>query len=357
MPGPKFKMLSKDNRQQYDSKTQSQQPEPYYRQILKRDHADHEQFDAKSFPFEELIPRWKGEQFDAHFMNAATGRVFTNKHHTKGEGTKKRSNFEAFDFAFCLEWTNRNVNGTILRDRCYNQFTVKSGGCCEHPKCEFKEGPNMVYHCLQRGETCNWGMLKDHQASAPEEDEKKSWTYIDWKAHATKLAEEERDQAQGTKDCSRIVPGRMAEFESWWRLEVKKDAKLGGAPAANARGYSLIGTRTDPPKFMSRQAPPIGEGCLQEDDSLPVFSRLTLNDPIAPRAGNTRQHQRFGQDTSNGRADLEAKRMTNQQARGKKTKLAAAAPSGDDKDAFFLRSTKERKPRHTDKNGARIVGA
>jgi hypothetical protein len=252
--------------------SQPSTPIPYFKRILKRDHADHEQFTAKSFPFEELIPLWKGEKFDPHLINAATEQTFSKGHHAKGEGVKKRANFERFEYAFCLEWKGRTIKGVTFRDRCYNEFDVKSNGCHDHPKTEFKEGPNMGYYCLARGEVCNWGLLKDPQAPGID-DSKKSWTYAEWSKYAKARAKEEADLAEeeGSGDFVDIMKSRMEEFENWWRIELKNDAQQGGAQAAAARGYSLLGTHTIPPDFISRRV---------ETDALPSGTRTLIGDPI-----------------------------------------------------------------------------
>lgn len=310
MAGPKGKKLdSKSKGKKLDPKADdvaTSQPVPYYKQILKRNHADHEQFDAKSFPFEELIPRWKGEGFDPNFINAATGRTFGSNHHLKGEGLKKRTSFERFGFGFCLEWKDRTVDGVTFRDRCYNEFAIKSPGCCDHSKTAFKEGPNMVYYRLMQGDICNWGMLKDPEAKVPDDDGRKAWTYLDWLIHATNLAQKGRNQAskEGREDHEKILPTRLAEFEAWRRLEEKKDAQQGGAQAANARGYSLLGTCTAPPKFMSLQADsgslPNGTRPLNNDPLL-ALSQLKLNestDRSSTKIVNNRH--RFGKDAFGG---------------------------------------------------------
>ena len=196
----------------------------------------------------------------------------------------------------------------------------------------------MVYYRLIRGDVCTWGMLKDPQATAPEDD-RKSWTYVDWRKHAQRLAKEEDDQAaeEGREDCGDIKEIRMAEFEEWWRIEEKKDAQLGGAKATAARGYSLLGTRTVLPAFMSRQVElgnPLSTG----------LSQLKLDEPSSStRVANTRQ--RFGKDASEGRPDLDAKRMVNQHGKSKKT---ATAILGNDK------GRKGRKTRHA--NGGQDAG-
>lgn len=327
------------------SKTET--PRPYYQQILKRQHADDEQFYAKSFPFSELIPNWKGEQFDAHLMNAATGRTFKNKHHVKGEGAKKRSDFERFEFAFCLEWIDRTVDAVTFRDRCYNQFTVKSGGCMDHPKTEYKDGPNRVYYSLIRGEVCYWGMLTDTQAPDAD-DSRRDWSYQDYKTEAEALALDEYNQAleAGREDHDTIVEKRMLEFEEWWRMEERQDKLYGGAKATAARGYSMMGQRTVPPTFMSRQ---VGENAAEP---LPTFSRMTLKDstPLESRPIATNR-RRIGKDSNDGLPDLDAKRAVNQQAKGRKSLAARNASSvkpANEKENFF-NTRKNRKPRHADK--------
>lgn len=294
-------------------------PTPIHQKILKREHAPHELFEFSSFPFDEIIPNWKGEAFDAHFMNAATGRTFKNRHHVKGEGTKKRSDFERFEFAFCLEWIDRIVDGVTLRDRCYNQFTVKSNGCIDHPRTEYKDGPNRVYYKLIRGEACNWGMLSDPQTPAADES-RKFWGYQDYLEKAEALALEEHGLAieECREDQDTIVATRMAEFGAWWRQEEKTDKQHGGAKATAARGYSMVGQRTLPPPFMSCR---FGERIKEGDhDPLPDISRMTLIDRAAlasrPIANN---RQRFGKSTTDGRPDLDAKRMMSHQAKGKKS--------------------------------------
>jgi hypothetical protein len=279
-----------------ESISQLSEAEPYYKQILKRDHADDEEFDAKSFPFEELIPRWKGDEFDPHFINTGTGQTFAKQHHKKGEGLKKRTNFECFDFCFCLEWKYRTVNGVLLRDRCYNEFLLKSPGCSTHSKTTFKEGPNMVYHRLARGETCNWAMLKDTQALVSC-DTRESWTYVEWREYAEGLAQEEFDLAseQGREGCELIMEARMAEFDAWWRIEAKKDAQQGGAKTRATRGYSLMGTRTVLPAFMARRPD-------SDDPPSAALSQLKLDGPAdhlsSTGVANTRK--RFGKDASQG---------------------------------------------------------
>ena len=324
---------------------------PYCKPILKRVHADHEQFAAKSFPFDELIPRWKGSTFDPNFMNAGTGRGFVKAHHIKGEGPKKRVNFERFEVVFCLKWVDRlDANGVMVRDRCYNMFTLKSPGCHDHPKAAFKDGPNKVYYSLARGEVCTWAMLKDPEAPIPEAD-RKGWTYVDWLSHATDLAQKELDQAlqEGREDYAVILPARLVEFKAWWRLEVRKDSQQGGAQAATARGFSLLGTRTAPPNFMSRQTDSAGlpsDTRPLNNDPLPAFSQLKLNDPTnrsSTKIANNRH--RFGKDASDGRPDLEAKRKAkanpNQQAKSRKTVILPENESDD----FFSSTKKDRKPR------------
>jgi hypothetical protein len=122
-----------------------QEPDPWYSKLLKRPHAESETFNARSFPFDELYPRWKGPEFNADIMNAGSGVIFAKTHHVKGKAEKHRDNFKDFDFAFCLEWTDRTVDGVKYRDRCYNEFTVKSQGCIEHRKVQYKEGCNQVF--------------------------------------------------------------------------------------------------------------------------------------------------------------------------------------------------------------------
>ncbi|KAJ4988132.1 hypothetical protein SVAN01_06384 [Stagonosporopsis vannaccii] len=333
---------------QHDEVTsQLAQSQPFHQQILKREHADHEVFVTKSFPFDELVPNWKGDLFDPHFMNAATRQTFMNKHHVKGEGVKKRSDFERLEFGFCLEWIDRNMSGAVVRDRCYNQFTVKSQGCSNHPKAVYKDGPNAVYYRMLRGDACNWGMLKDSEAPVVD-DTRRAWSYIDWRNHALTLAQEEADMAasQGCEDCEGTTTIRMTEFENWWRLEEKKDKRQGGAQAAAARGYPLVGTRSVPPAFMSHQ--PCGLSLIA-DDPLPASNGTMINGPIAIKSEafvNTRL--RFGKDTTDGRPDLEAKRLLCQQLRGKKSQAAKyAIPENDS--SFFSSFKKDRKPRRDDK--------
>lgn len=324
------KQINEGNQQCDEFTSQQPSPEPYHKQILKRDHADDESFNAKSFPFDELYPKWKGDEFDPHFMNAATGRKFNNMHHTKGEGLKTRKNFERFDFAFCLEWKYRTVKGITFRDRCYNEFSLKSQGCCDHPKAVFKEGPNMVFYCMMRGESCTWEMLKDHQATVSDEGTK-FWTYVDWKLHAEDLAKKVYDIAaeQGREDCEEIVAMHMAEFETWWRVEGKKDEQQGGAQAATARGYSLMGTLTHPPAFMSRQT----------DSTFPITTGLSGLNLNASRPANSRRT--LIQGTSQGRQGLNTKQKAKQQAKIKKF-----VKSEEDNNSFFSSFKKERKPRH-----------
>jgi hypothetical protein len=326
---------------------------PYYKPILKRNHAEHEQFNAKSFPFDELIPRWKGDKFDPNFMNAGTGRPFTKIHHIKGEGPKKRVDLERFSSAFCLEFIDRIIDpitGETVRDRCYNMFNLKSPGCYDHPKATYKEGSNRVYYSMVRGEVCTWAMLKDPQAPVPEG--RKAWTYVEWLNYATDIAQEERDQAlkEEREDYEEIIPARLAEFEAWWRIEVKKDAQKGGAQAANTRGFSLKGTFTPPPDFMARHMArqtslvglPNGTRPLNVDP-LPAFSQLKPNIPTSqssPRIATNRR--RFGQGDFGGRPELEAKRKANQQAKNRKT-ITLPEKGNDD---FFSGSKRERKPRH-----------
>lgn len=345
MGGQKGKTL--DSKTDHKSDGDTPLP-PYYKPILKRDHADHEQFVAKSFSFDELIPRWKGSTFDPNFMNAGTGREFGKSHHIKGEGPKKCVNFERFDSAFCLEWVDRHANGVMVRDRCYNMFTMKSPRCHDHPKAAYKDGPNKVYYSLARGEVCTWAMLKDPQASIPEAD-RKGWTYVDWLSHATDLAQKELDKAlqEGREDYAVILPGRLAEFKAWWRLEVRKDSQQGGAQAATARGLSLLGTRTAPPDFMSRQTDSAGlpsDTRPLNNDPLLAFSQLKLNDPTdrsSAKIANNRH--KFGKGASDGRPDLEAKRKAkvNQQAKSRKTTILPENESDD----FFSSIKKDRKPR------------
>lgn len=332
-------------------------PKPFHEQILRRIHPDHEQFDAKSFPFDELIPRWKGEQFDPHLMNAATGRSFHNKHHTKGEGAKKRGNFERFDFGFCLEWIDRTLDEVTFRDRCYNQFTIKSQGCYTHPRTEFREGPNMVYYRLLRGEVCNWGMLSDLQSSKSD-GTKKSWTYSDWQKHAQDLAREETVLAaeQNHIDYNDIMTTRMAEFEDWWRIEEQRDKQQGGKQAATARGHSLLGTLTVRPAFMTRQVISAGRSSvmrLSTGNVFPALPRLKSNEDAGSqslRVVNSRQ--RFGQNTSCDQADLETKQVSKQQSNDRRSWTfgdTAVVSSETDEESFFSRLKEGRKPRHTDK--------
>lgn len=181
-------------------------------------------------------------------------------------------------------------------------------------------------------------MLKDDQAPVScDEDTRESWTYVDWRKHAERLATEEFDLAaeQGREDCEDIKETRMAEFEIWWRIEEKKDAQQRGAKTRADRGYSLLGTRTILPAFMSRQT----------DTGNPLstpLSQLKLDGPAdhlsSTRVANTRQ--RFGKDASEGRPDLDAKRMANKH--GKTKKFATATP-GNDKVDFFSLSGKGRK--------------
>ena len=195
----------------------------------------------------------------------------------------------------------------------------------------------MVYYRLARGETCNWGMLKDTQAPVSR-DTRKPWTYVEWRLHAERLAQEEFDLAseQGREVCEHIMETRVAEFEAWWRIEGKKDAQEGGAKDTASRGYSLLGTRTVLPAFMSRQAD-------SGDPISTALSHLKLDGPAdhlpSTRVANTRQ--RFGKDTSEGRSDLDAKRTANRH--GKSRKIATATP-GNDKGPL---SGKGRKGRHT----------
>ncbi|KAF2627647.1 hypothetical protein BU25DRAFT_410788 [Macroventuria anomochaeta] len=370
MGGFKFKKFKPKADKPDEVTPQQAPPELFHKQILKREHADHEEFDAKSFPFDELIPRWKGGQFDPHLMNAATGQTFTNKHHVKGEGAKKRSSFENFEFAFCLEWINRTVDGVTFRDRCYNQFTVKSNGCTTHSKVEFKHGPNQVYQRMIQHRICNWGMLKDPEATVA--DETRAWTYLDWREHAKALAQEELDMAteEGYELPATFLSSRLAEFENWWRVEEKKDKQAGGAKAAAARGYSLLGTHTNPPTFMSRQVGEVatgGLGPLAADGPLggtrpgagnppPVFSQIALNEPApVPSRQSANVRHRFGKNTTNGRPDLEAKRIWMQQPNGKRQSLAlknvAAVLPANEKENFFSNGRKDRKLRVTSQAG------
>ncbi|KAF2853508.1 hypothetical protein T440DRAFT_547708 [Plenodomus tracheiphilus IPT5] len=111
--------------------------------------------------FSEITPFWKGSSFNPNIMNAGTGRLFAKSHHVKGKAAKSKEDFKNGTFGFCLEWINLEINGTIHRVRCLNQFTVKSQQCYDHPKVVFKDGPNRIYTLIAGRKVATYGMIKD----------------------------------------------------------------------------------------------------------------------------------------------------------------------------------------------------
>lgn len=177
-------------------------------------------------------------------------------------------------------------------------------------------------------------MLKGSEASA-EDVHRKAWIYTDWYKYALERAQQECDLAdnQGEERPEDLVSIRLAEFDDWWKSEVKKDKQQGGAQAAASRGYSLIGTQTQPPAFMSRVICGTLATAHEQADAasapgtvhLPVSNMLSGPPQVlpsgrvseAPITVSNNRH-RFGKNTTDGRPDLEAKRTRLQNQKGKK---------------------------------------
>lgn len=136
-----------------------------FRSCAEFDHEDNEEISRTTFPWLEIFPTLAGHssQARAHLKNAATGAVFSNSHHVKGQGAKKWKDFEAFECCFCLEWLLVQIpaNGPWYWVRCGNMFNRKSQQCIVHPKVQYKDGPNKIYGVLADNEIGNWGMLKN----------------------------------------------------------------------------------------------------------------------------------------------------------------------------------------------------
>lgn len=272
-------------------------PQPWHSRLLKREHADDEVIDAKSFPFDELIPHWKGDDFNPNFKNAATAVVLAKTHQVKGEHERTKNSFKDFVFAFCLQPVKHNG----VWDRCFNSFTVKSPGCCFHPKLLYKDGPNLVCTLMIQGKPATWGMLKFNE---PDQEPKP--------VSERELRKVAQQEARAEEEAAYDVPGqsgdgiyvlRMAQFEEW--LKIQKQYKREYEAAGNSE--YVLGSTVAPPDFMSLVNP------------IPSIGALTVS-----TRGQEQQiingRKKQGKKAGEGRPGLDFKSLQNPNAkRVKKT--------------------------------------
>ena len=121
-------------RKQNQSTVQPPPPPTDVTGFIEPKHADDEPIYKKYFPWKDLIPNW--DKFDPNYKNPVTQSVFGSGHHVPGPGGSGKTNadFEKFIFKFCLEH-RKDDDGNYTKDRCLNQFTIKSAGqCISHTK-------------------------------------------------------------------------------------------------------------------------------------------------------------------------------------------------------------------------------
>ncbi|KAJ4407709.1 hypothetical protein N0V91_003679 [Didymella pomorum] len=226
MVPPKF--YQKNAKSTKDTVQRTPVRQPWHLHLPKREHADNEIIESRSFPFDGLIPNWNGKGFIANFKNAATAVVLAKTHHVKGEHERTKNSFKDFVFAFCLEPVKRNG----MWDRRFNSFTVQSPGCCDHPKLLFKEGPNLAYTYTIQGKPATRGMLKFNETHEPPKPL-----------------------------CKRLAKPRMAQFEE--RLNIQKQYKNEYEAAGN--GKYVLGSIVPPGSTsQASQIPGIGELILKD---------------------------------------------------------------------------------------------
>ncbi|KAJ4309669.1 hypothetical protein N0V94_008819 [Neodidymelliopsis sp. IMI 364377] len=295
---------------------------PIYQRLLKCEHADDETITAQSFPFDELYPRWRGDEFNPDFMNAATGVVFSKAHHVKGKAQKQRRNFANFEFAFCLNWMLRNIDGKPVWDRCYNTFTVKSGGCMIHPKTQFRDGPNKIFEAVNRGDVATWGDLKNPmqpEGAPPVTDAQYHELAADW---ATARIE---DAVEVGLPSEHISPQLFLELNQWLEAEKKIRETVAGTGTASSK-FSL-GTYTPTPVFVTQALNNMRNGVAigtlpdtegnEGQDLVPEFENLDIQAQATAAAPVLTARQKYGKKSTVGRPDLDAKVNQQPKARGK----------------------------------------
>jgi hypothetical protein len=142
-------------------------------------------------------------------MNAATGTMFTDSHHVKGEGHKNMKDFRKFKCVFCLEWVKIMIKDLPYWVRCANMYNFKSPGCTEHPKVQFKDGPNRVYSLLAANKQATWGMIRNTQL----ENEPRQLTPAEQHAEAHRKLEDLGEQMAVAQLNGEDITGLEIEFQ------------------------------------------------------------------------------------------------------------------------------------------------
>lgn len=148
------------------SSNQSPRPllgHPRYNLVEEDVHDDNDLIFPEDFPWNDLIPGCAN--LDPNTKNPRLDKNYTKGHHGAANHGKKKSDFKKFRFGFCLEYC-RDENGTEYR--CLNQFQIHSTQCKDHPKAQYKDGPNKIWTEMAANRVGNWGMINKVQSEPAE---------------------------------------------------------------------------------------------------------------------------------------------------------------------------------------------
>jgi hypothetical protein len=182
--------------------------QPGRKPCQEQDHENDEQIDRYNFPFREVFPVFSSNP-NPNMLNAATGAMFRDSHHVKGEGVKTLKDFRDFKCVFCLEWVKLMIGDLPYWVRCSNQYNLKSPGCTDHPKVQFKDGPNQLYTLLFANKTATWGMLRNAQL----ENEPRPLTLAEQRAKVERESEEIGEQIAVTKSKGEDIKELQIKFQ------------------------------------------------------------------------------------------------------------------------------------------------